>query len=217
MVLIPGWDSFFTFPKHKRGYSGVAIYTRQSKISPVKAEEGITGHLQPTNSPRNTSYRDLSDDQQIGGYPSIDKDDGLLLDSEGRAVILDFGLFVLIGTYCPVGREEEARQDFRMAWLTALEERIRNLTRMGRRVVTVGDLNISPEPIDNADAWEIFKRTGPDSQEVTGWKDTPAKKLLRGLCNSTASDDAVMIDVVRHFFPERTAMYTREYLVGWIF
>ncbi|KAK6353338.1 Class II abasic (AP) endonuclease [Orbilia brochopaga] len=206
MVLIPGWDSYFTFPKHKKGYSGVAIYTRQAKISPVKAEEGITGHLQPTGSPRNTSYRDLPDDQQIGGYPSIDREDGLVLDSEGRAVVVDFGLFVLIGTYCPVGREEESRQDFRLAWLTALEERIRNLTQAGRKVVTVGDLNISPEPIDSADAWGIHKRAGPDSKEILEWKDTPAKRLLRGLCEP--SEGAVMVDVVRQFFPDRAAMYT---------
>ncbi|KAF3941381.1 Exodeoxyribonuclease [Dactylella cylindrospora] len=206
MVLIPGWDGYFTFPRHKKGYSGVAIYTRQSKISPIKAEEGITGYLQPVGSARNTSYRDLPEDQQIGGYPSIEKDDGIILDSEGRAVVVDFGLFVLIGTYCPVGREEEARQDFRMAWLNALNERIRNLTKMGRKVVTVGDLNISPEPIDNADAWEMQKRTGPDSKEVEEWKDAPAKNLLRNLCEP--SEDAIMVDVVRQFFPDRAAMYT---------
>lgn len=206
MVLIPGWDSYFTFPKHKKGYSGVAIYTRQSKISPVKAEEGITGHLLPTGAARNTSYRDLPEDQQIGGYPTIEKDDGVTLDSEGRGLVVDFGLFVLIGTYCPVGREEVARQDFRMAWLTALEERIRNLTKMGRRVVTVGDLNIAPEPIDSADAWEMQKRLGPDSVEMLEWKEAPAKKLLRDLCEP--SEEAVMVDVVRQFFPDRVAMYT---------
>ncbi|KAK6502229.1 Class II abasic (AP) endonuclease, variant 3 [Arthrobotrys conoides] len=206
MVLIPGWDSYFTFPKHKKGYSGVAIYTRQSKISPIKAEEGITGHLLPTGAARNTSYRDLPEDQQIGGYPTIDKDDGVVLDSEGRGLVVDFGLFVLIGTYCPVGRDDSVRQDFRMAWLTALEGRIRNLTKMGRRVITVGDLNIAPEPIDNADAWEMRKRLGPDSSEMLEWNETPAKKLLRGLCEP--SEEAVMVDVVRQFFPDRVAMYT---------
>ncbi|KAK6496426.1 Class II abasic (AP) endonuclease [Arthrobotrys musiformis] len=206
MVLIPGWDSYFTFPKHKKGYSGVAIYTRQSKIAPIKAEEGITGHLLPTGAPRNTSYRDLPEDRQIGGYPTIDKEDGVTLDSEGRGLVVDFGLFVLIGTYCPVGREEADRQDFRMAWLTALEERIRNLTDMGRRVITVGDLNIAPEPIDSADAWEMQKRLGPDSMEMLEWKETPAKKLLRDLCEP--SEDALLVDVVRQFFPDRVAMYT---------
>ncbi|KAF3166509.1 Class II abasic (AP) endonuclease [Orbilia oligospora] len=206
MVLIPGWDSYFTFPKHKKGYSGVAIYTRQSKISPIKAEEGITGHLLPTGAARNTSYRDLPEDQQIGGYPTIDKEDGVVLDSEGRGLVVDFGLFVLIGTYCPVGREDSARQDFRMAWLKALDERIRNLTKMGKRVITVGDLNIAPEPIDSADAWEMQKRLGPDSSEMLEWNETPAKKLLRNLCEP--SEEAVMVDVVRQFFPDRVAMYT---------
>ncbi|KAK6330975.1 Class II abasic (AP) endonuclease [Orbilia javanica] len=206
MVLIPGWDSYFTFPRHKKGYSGVAIYTRQSKIAPIKAEEGITGYLEPTGAARNTFYRSLPKDQQIGGYPTIDKNDGIKLDSEGRGLVVDFGLFVLIGTYCPVGRDEADRQDFRMSWLTALEERIRNLTKMGRRVVTIGDLNISPEPIDSADAWEMRRRLGPDSVEMVEWGEAPAKKLLRGLCEP--SEEAVMVDVVRQFFPDRVAMYT---------
>ena len=50
MVLVPGWDCFFSLPKHKKGrncdpyrenlpltftgYSGVGIYTRQSVFMP---------------------------------------------------------------------------------------------------------------------------------------------------------------------------------------
>src|SRR3954462_8572614 len=72
MVLVPGWDVYFSLPKHKKGmvkvyggeagsqalrtdlyaqgYSGVAIYTRNAVCAPIRAEEGITGCLTPPNS-----------------------------------------------------------------------------------------------------------------------------------------------------------------------
>src|SRR3978361_2001887 len=66
MVLVPGWDCFFSLPKYKKGasrssllnvrilkcatgYSGVAIYTRNSVCAPFNAEEGVTGVLSPPN------------------------------------------------------------------------------------------------------------------------------------------------------------------------
>ncbi|KAK4097212.1 hypothetical protein N658DRAFT_489378 [Parathielavia hyrcaniae] len=60
MVLVPGWDVYFSLPKYKKGYSGVAFYTRSSKCCPIRAEEGITGILCPPNS--STRFRDLSAD-----------------------------------------------------------------------------------------------------------------------------------------------------------
>ena len=102
MVLVPGFHSFFTFPKHRKGYSGVGIYTRNSKCNPVKAEEGITGHL---DSPSGSPYIELPVEERIGGYPSITREDALVLDSEGRCLLLDFGGFVLIGTYCPAATD----------------------------------------------------------------------------------------------------------------
>src|SRR5216110_3445590 len=73
MVLVPGWDCYFSLPKHKKGtqlellltilvlteegYSGVAIYTRNSTCAPVRAEEGITGTLCPPHS--STPFRDF--------------------------------------------------------------------------------------------------------------------------------------------------------------
>src|SRR3954453_5845800 len=76
MVLVPGWDCYFSLPKHKKGwsdsqlawvysvdkysgYSGVVIYTRNSACAPIRAEEGITGILTPPNT--STSFRDLPD------------------------------------------------------------------------------------------------------------------------------------------------------------
>ncbi|TVY43806.1 DNA-(apurinic or apyrimidinic site) lyase [Lachnellula subtilissima] len=162
MVLVPGWDVFFSLPKHKKGYSGVAIYTRNAVCAPIRAEEGITGILTPPNS--TTSFRDLPEDQQIGGYPtgsqlSEASVDPATLDSEGRCVILEFPAFVLIGTYCPAN-SSDARDDFRISFLNALDARVRNLVAAGKRVFLTGDVNISRNEQDTAKLDEQLKKAG---------------------------------------------------------
>ncbi|KAJ5768024.1 hypothetical protein N7533_000607 [Penicillium manginii] len=80
MVLVPGWDCYFSLPRFKKGefpffgtlcYSGVVIYTRNATCAPIRAEEGITGILCPPNS--SVPFRELPPDQQIGGYPTIEQ------------------------------------------------------------------------------------------------------------------------------------------------
>ncbi|PHH90957.1 hypothetical protein CDD83_2085 [Cordyceps sp. RAO-2017] len=129
MVLVPGWDVYFSLPRHKKGYSGVAIYTRNATCAPIRAEEGVTGILCPPRS--STKFRDLPSDQQIGGYPRPGQLSGnveeLELDSEGRCVILEFPAFVLLGVYSPANRNE-ARDDFRLGFLEALDFLVREMT-----------------------------------------------------------------------------------------
>ncbi|MCJ1230295.1 Class II abasic (AP) endonuclease, partial [Toensbergia leucococca] len=125
MVLVPGWDCYFSLPKHKKGYSGVVIYTRQSVCAPIRAEEGITGILSPPNSSK--SFLDLPKEQQIGGYPTNAQlassvVDAATLDSEGRCIILEFPAFVLLGVYSPANRNE-TRDDFRLGFLDVLDAR----------------------------------------------------------------------------------------------
>ncbi|KAI5801692.1 ap endonuclease, partial [Peziza echinospora] len=198
MVLVPGWDCYFTFPKHKKGYSGVAIYTRQSKIRPIRAEEGITGILTPPNS--TTSYLNLPSDEQIGGYPYISKDDATQLDSEGRAVVLDIGAFVLIGTYSPANRDS-SRDEFRHEFVRALLQRCRNLVAMGRRVVLTGDLNIARDEIDSAHAKDTMKQLG-----LKDFKDTPIRQRFHKFLKPHV--EGVMVDLCREFWPNRRGMYT---------
>ena len=137
MVLVPGWDCYWSLPRYKKGYSGVVIYTRQSVCAPIKAEEGITGILCPPNS--STSFFDLPEDQQIGGYPTeaqlaFSNLDAATVDSEGRCVCLEFPAFILIGVYCPAQRDE-SRDDFRLGFLNLLDSRVRNLVAAGKNVV----------------------------------------------------------------------------------
>lgn len=217
MVLVPGFDCYWSLPRHKKGYSGVVIYTRNSRCAPIRAEEGIAGGLCLPNS--TTPFRDLPEEEQIGGYPTSEQlsecageYDAASLDSEGRCVILEFPAFVLIGTYCPAERDE-TRSHFRTAFLKVLDARIRNLSKMGKRVVWVGDLNISREEIDTAMAEETQRKNGVDH---VGWISTPARRLFNQLLvegkvygeRDEGREEQILWDVCRDFHRGRVGMYT---------
>ncbi|KAI1501639.1 DNase I-like protein, partial [Biscogniauxia marginata] len=214
MVLVSGWDVYFSLPKHKKGYAGVAIYTRNSVCAPIRAEEGITGVLCPPNS--TTKFRDLPEDQQIGGYPQDGQLSGEVdettLDSEGRCVILEFPAFVLIGTYSPAARDE-TRDDFRLGYMDALDVRIRNLVAMGKRVVLTGDLNVIRAPIDTA---HIPKRMREDKTTVEELFSDPPRRLFNHLVfegwvrgqRDQNREEPVLWDLGRLFHPTREGMYT---------
>ncbi|KAI1115529.1 DNA lyase [Nemania sp. NC0429] len=216
MVLVPGWDVFFSLPRHKKGYAGVAIYTRNSVCSPIRAEEGIVGVLCPPNS--NTQFRDLPTNQHIGGYPrpgqlqlngNIDE---LTLDSEGRCVILEFPAFVLIGTYSPANRDE-SRDDFRLGYMEALDIRVRNLVAMGKRVIVTGDLNVVRDVSDTANLSERLKKEGMTAADFFS---APSRRVFNQLLfegnviglRDQDRDHPVLWDLGRLFHPTREGMFT---------
>jgi AP endonuclease-2 len=232
MVLVPGWDVYFSLPKHKKGneepskymsrlltsrlgYSGVAIYTRNEVCAPIRAEEGITGVLTPPNS--STSFYNLPKDQQIGGYPTVSQLsvcslDAATLDSEGRCVILEFPAFVLIGVYCPANRDE-TRDEFRIGFLNALDARVRNLTTAGKKVLLTGDMNIIREEIDTAKAEEQARKQGVTLEQYIS---TPSRRLFNQLLvggkvigePDEGREVPVLWDICRGFHPNRRGMFT---------
>ncbi len=198
-----------------QGYSGVVIYTRQSVCAPIRAEEGVTGSLYPPNS--STSYNELPDGQQIGGYPSPSQlasstVDAATLDSEGRCLLLEFPAFVLLGVYSPANRDQ-TRDDFRLGFLDVLDARIRNLVAQGKRVVLTGDLNISREELDTANAEETMRKNGLSGQEYAS---TPARRLFNQLLvggkvfgeRDEGREKPVLWDICRGFHPTRKGMFT---------
>ncbi|KAH8907525.1 DNase I-like protein [Coniochaeta sp. PMI_546] len=214
MVLVPGWDVYFSLPKYKKGYSGVAIYTRNSKCCPIRAEEGITGILCPPSS--STSFRDLPPAQQIGGYPKPGQLSSTIdeptLDSEGRCVILEFPAFVLIGVYSPATRDD-TRTDFRLGFLEALDARVRNLVDMGKQVVLTGDLNIIRSEIDTAGVKEMLRK---EDMTMDEFMSMPSRRFLNQLLfggrvigdRDEGREQPVLWDLCRIFHPDRLGMYT---------
>ncbi|KAJ6786448.1 hypothetical protein PWT90_03333 [Aphanocladium album] len=214
MVLVPGWDVYFSLPQHKKGYSGVAIYTKNATCAPIRAEEGVLGVLCPPKS--SIPYRDLPEDKRIGGYPSMSQlrgnVDEALLDSEGRCVVLEFPAFVLLGVYSPANRDE-SRIEFRESFVEALDARIRNLVAAGKQVILTGDLNIIRSEMDSSNIAEGLKKEGLSMDE---WQSVPARRILNQLLfegtvvgdRDEGREQPVLWDICRCFHPTRMGMHT---------
>ncbi|TQW01170.1 DNA lyase Apn2 [Cordyceps javanica] len=214
MVLIPGWDVYFSLPQHKKGYSGVAIYTRNATCAPILAEEGVLGILCPPKS--STPYRELPENKQIGGYPRLGqlsgKVDEASLDSEGRCVVLEFPAFVLLGVYSPANRDE-SRIEFRQSFVEALEVRVRNLIAAGKQVILTGDLNIIRSEMDSSNISEGLRK---ENVTIDEWQSMPTRRIFNQLVfEGTVLGDrdknrehAVLWDLCRCFHPTRMGMHT---------
>jgi len=214
MVMLDGWDCYFSLPKHKKGYSGVGIYTRNATCAPIRAEEGLLGVLP---SPSGTPYRQLPESQSIGGYPSEFQVaelgvDPAALDAEGRCLILEFPAFVLFGVYSPAN-SNGLRDDFRYGFVCALDCRIRNLTRLGKRVVLVGDLNVSRHEIDTASSADDMRKNGITHEDYIS---SPNRRIFNQLLvggevfgeRDEGREKGVLWDTTRGFHPDRAGMYT---------
>jgi AP endonuclease-2 len=209
-VAVPAsFDSFFSFPTKKNGYSGIAVYTRRSAVVPLKAEEGLSGLVQPRPP--------LSDEERISSpssYPAESPGDDDLdykdLDSEGRAVVVDLGLFVLISVYCPndsTGTEE--REKFKMDYHRMLAARVQTLIQEGREVMVVGDLNACPAVEDHCEGRIIIERGWAEGLEGEEgfWRNEYRRWLRDWLIRDNVAGGCV-VDIVRKFWPERRGMYT---------
>ena len=163
------------------------------------------------------SFSELPAEHTIGGYPTpaqlaASAVDASTLDSEGRCVILEFPAFVLFGVYSPANRDE-TRDDFRLGFLEILDSRIRNLIRNGKRVFLTGDLNISREELDAANAEASMRKQGLTGLEFVS---TPARRLLNHLLDGgkifgdrdEGRETPVMWDICRAFHPNRKGMFT---------
>ncbi|KAJ6517877.1 Endonuclease/exonuclease/phosphatase [Mycena vitilis] len=209
----PSYNSFFSFPLQKSGYSGVAVYTRTEAVVPCKAEEGLTGLLQPKpplSSAERVSTREAYPDETMADAGA--DLDFRNLDSEGRALVVDFGLFVLVNVYCPNdGTETEERLQYKMDFHRMLEARVKGLVEVEKReVVVVGDLNACAAVIDHAEGNLMVTRGQAEGME--GEDGFWARDVRRWLRSWLISDDegnkGCLVDVVRRFWPDRKGMYT---------
>ncbi|TEB36838.1 DNase I-like protein [Coprinellus micaceus] len=210
----PSFDAFISLPVKKTGYSGVATYTKSSVVVPLKAEEGLTGLLQPKlplseeeriSKPGAYPPRLLDDDAEgAEGEDELDFDD---LDSEGRTLVLDFGLFVLINTYSPNVGDTPARLAYKMAYHKLLSVRVKGLIEKERRqVIVVGDVNACAAVIDHCEG-DLMVRKGRE-EGMEGEAGFWGEEYRRWLKDWVKEDGGTMVDVVRKFWPGRKGMYT---------
>jgi len=89
MCLPEGYEAYYSLHPTK-GYSGVVTFVKADICHAKNAEMGLTGELVPDR-------RDSR--KSIGGYPDENAVESPLydvIDAEGRAVVVDCGLFVLV-------------------------------------------------------------------------------------------------------------------------
>lgn len=127
-------------------------------------------------------------------------------------MILEFPAFVLLGVYSPANRDE-SRDDFRIGFLSLLDARIRNLISLKKRVVLVGDLNISRDELDTANAEVSMSKSGLTREDYIS---TPSRRLFNQLLEDgkvlgerdAGRENPVMWDICRAFHPTRKGMFT---------
>ncbi|KAJ3518406.1 hypothetical protein NMY22_g13694 [Coprinellus aureogranulatus] len=221
------FDAFISLPTSKTGYSGVGTYTRRSSVVPLKAEEGLTGLIQPKpplseeeRVSRADAYPAHSDvyppspsphsmGDEYGEQESAEDEEEITLadlDSEGRTLILDFGLFVLINTYCPNDPGTPHRLSYKHAYHRLLSARVHALIhREHRQVIVVGDLNACAAVIDHCEGDLMVKRGLAEGREgEEGFWGKGYRRWLR----DWVGEGGEMVDVVRKFWPGRKGMYT---------
>jgi AP endonuclease 2 len=176
-------------------------------VTPLDANEGFRGSIGGAEvevlmnpvAEKDNLDRDEADEYAVeldSGYAmpeTVYASDYDLLRDEGRAVITDHGLFVLINVYVPAV-SVEGRARFKLAFCRALELKVRALRLKGRHVIIVGDWNIAPAAIDVA-----HDVCDPDS-----WNKRPARAWLRDVM----LDELGLLDSFRVFHPRAKAAFT---------
>ncbi|KAF9971705.1 Class II abasic (AP) endonuclease [Actinomortierella ambigua] len=162
--------------------------------------ESASASIPPSNAAAKGPTADDPNVRCIGGNvthyePSILQE----LDSEGRALVLDFGMFVLFNLYCP-NETDETRLPFKIAFYTVLEERVRALIAEGREVIIVGDMNVLPSELDHCDPERWKKEAG-----VAEFTDTAPRRWFNRFLSTGGGP---MVDLYRVFHPGEKGAFT---------
>jgi len=126
------FSSYFSSSKIKKGYSGVAIYTKEK---PEKVEYGF-------------GIKKFDDEGRtlVAYYPKP-------ADGRGES-------FILINCYFPNGGGGPERLKYKLEFYDAFLEFINKLKKQGKNVVFCGDVNTAHEEIDLARPKENQDNTG---------------------------------------------------------
>ncbi|CAG5120355.1 unnamed protein product [Candidula unifasciata] len=150
VAIVDGYDSYFSFSRKRTGYSGTATYCN-ARVSPQKAEEGLTGRLSTSHECIIKCYGNTFD------YTSADLES---LDAEGRCIITQHQIrlptnevkdVALLNVYVPRAGDKEDRLWYKLKFLTLLQSRAEELLKQNIHVIILGDLNLAHRDLDNCD------------------------------------------------------------------
>ncbi|MEM9425002.1 MAG: exodeoxyribonuclease III, partial [Spirochaetota bacterium] len=130
-------------------------------------------------------------------------------DSEGRALLADFGNFVLVNCYFPNSQEKGKRIDYKLNFNRAIHQCCEELSHShSRPLLLCGDYNVAVHEIDLARPNDNHDSPGFLPQERAWMEDFLASGYT---------------DSFRYFYPETTGAYSwwsyrtraRERGIGW--
>ena len=127
---LKGYHSYFSYSKNKKGYSGVAIY---SKKIPEKIEYGI-------------------------GIKKFDDEGRIIIAYYPTSKIGKY--FILINCYFPNGGGGEERLNYKLEFYDAFLKFINEKKKDGHQIIFTGDVNTAHEEIDLARPKENSDSTG---------------------------------------------------------
>lgn len=140
-IDLPDYEEFWSSAK-KKGYSGTAIFTKQT---PHQVLFGIPKDLAKKYKLASDSYGDVND--------------------EGRIIALDTGKLWVISVYTPNSKGDLSRLPLRhKQWDPAFLEYMKRLEKE-KPVVFCGDLNVAHCPIDLAHPKDNEKNAGYTKEE----------------------------------------------------
>lgn len=194
-AFIPNYNSYFDFPKHRPGYSGVSTYCRNS-FAPEEAKDSFDLVL---DKEAINSYFDISD--------TISEEDLEALDSEGRIMITKHDIKVdeenlslfIINVYCPRAREEEERFLFKKKFHLLLEFKALQILScsLKNRVIILGDLNALHSRIDHCEGKNFEKN----------FEEHPFQEWFANMCRSIEGIP-YFLDGYRYLYPDKKEAYT---------
>jgi len=227
-VFHPKYKMCFHSASSRRGYSGVATYSKVLKNSSDSSDSNVLDDLledgfvdskfaenhddsddsEASQNPENPENQILLDQQKIG----IDDEE---FDVEGRLVSTEYqvpnspvGSFVLLNGYFPQGGRGPERIEYKIRFYEKVKKLAQSYLLKGRHVIICGDLNTTVADIDLARPAQNRKTTGclPEEREALNW-------FLK--------ED--FVDAFRHFYPDKPDCYSywdqitraRERNVGW--
>ncbi len=120
---------------------------QETKLQEGQIELDLPGYHQYWNYAEKKGYSGtaiFTKEQPIDVTYGLDR---VELDSEGRAITLEFPDFFFITVYVPNAQDELKRIDFRMAWEDRFREYVSKLAKK-KPVIFCGDLNVAHKEID---------------------------------------------------------------------
>lgn len=129
LTLPKGYVSYWSHAE-KRGYSGVATYTKEK---PLEVTYGMA--------------------------PLIGKKADRF-DKEGRMVAADYGDFLLLNVYFPNGKKDSDRLQYKMDYYDAFLEYALKAKKLGKKIIVCGDFNTAHKEIDLARPKENVNESG---------------------------------------------------------